>query len=195
MNAQNRTIGWFIGAAGMVILTGCVVEGGSNVRVVSDRGCTPGTIYDVGFEDGTQGFPRNKAGDFRRCSPNLRQRALEAYHSGWDAGIEQYCSEGNGFVVGANGIPNAQTCPGSLAKSFRRGHLVGADVFKENQSIAAGSERLQILDRNIQSGRFTPAQLETLLKDRRKVLKGLRKDERQRDRQLERANRRGYPVL
>jgi len=186
MITQNKLVGWAVGALGLMILNACA---GGTVQVSSTSSggvpnCRAANWYEVGFEDGTNGFPTERVQEYRRCPAIAQQRTLDAYRAGWNDGIARYCTEENGFVVAANGAPNAGTCPRSLTKGFRRGRRLGDEVFKENQSIAERSAAVNVLDRNIKSGRFSPNQLERLVLDRRDLLDKLAKDQRQLDKLL-----------
>jgi len=169
MTARKRAAGWAIGFAAVLLVSGCVIETNTRGPGFSSgvpANCQVGNWYDVGFQDG----------------------------SNWDAGIANHCTEENGFVAAASGSPHLKTCPRSIAKGFKRGRKLGRSVYKENQEIAERSEQLRVLDRNIQSGRFTPEQLERLLGDRRKVLKRLEKNQKNLTKLLNRARKRGYPL-
>ena len=197
MTARKMAVGWLIATAGIMTLSACVVEGNSRRSGNSISGpsnCNVGNWYDVGFQDGTSGFPAEKLRDYQRCPAISRKTTVDAYRAGWDAGIANFCSEENGFVTAANGVPDPKVCPRSLSKGYKRGRGVGSDVYTENQTIAERSEKLRVLDTNIRSGRFTPDQLELLINDRRKVLQRLEKDQRQLTDLLKKAKKRGYPV-
>ena len=197
MTARNKAVGWLVGAAGLLVLGACA---GGTVQVSTGTSgfasvCGTDNWYNVGFEDGTSGFPLEKAQEYEQCQAFSRPRPQTAYRAGWDAGIANYCTEGNGFVVAANGIANAKTCPGRRqARAFRKGHRHGAAVFEQNQRVAEKIEQVEIFDRNINSRRFSPDQLERLVLDRRATLDSLEKDRRSLAKLLQTAEKRGYPI-
>ena len=196
MIAQNKVAGWLVGAAGLLILGACA--GGSvQVTSVSSGGvsnCRAANWYEVGFEDGTRGFPTEKVQEYRRCPAIAQQATLDAYRAGWDDGIARYCTEENGFVVAANGNAQVGNCPRSQSRGFRKGRRLGTNVFEQNQSIAEKSAAIEVLDQNIRSGRFSPNQVERLVTDRRKLLDTLAKDQRELDKLLRTARQRRYPL-
>lgn len=200
MNAQKKVAGWLVGAAGLLILGACA---GGTVQVTSVTtgvvpeggfsNCRTANWYNVGFEDGGRGFPTERIETYR-CPAIARAETVNAYRAGWNDGIARYCTEQNGFVVAANGQPNAGTCPRALAREHRRGRRLGTRVFEQNQLIEEDLANEDIFNRNLRSGRFTPTQRERLIADRRQLQISRAAKQQDLEELLARARQRGYPI-
>jgi Protein of unknown function (DUF2799) len=125
-NAWLRCSGLLLLCAGA--LAGCAA--------MSQRECQLGDWHTAGFDDGARGVPVTRIADYSKaCSKYGVSPDLTAYRSGYDEGLQTYCREGNGYVVGSAGAPYNGVCPSSLEPQFMQGFRVGRQLFELQASV------------------------------------------------------------
>jgi hypothetical protein len=125
-NAWLRSRGMFLLCAGA--LAGCAA--------MNQRECQLGDWHTAGFDDGARGVQVTRIADYSKaCSKYGISPDLTAYRSGYDEGLQTYCREGNGYVVGSTGAPYNGVCPSSLEPQFMQGFRVGRQLFELQASV------------------------------------------------------------
>lgn len=104
---------WITSAAIILVagtgLTGC--------ETISEDACLAGSWEDIGFKDGEAGRSRTRLADIAEtCAEYGVTPDRVLYLSGFELGVERYCSPRNGFEAGRNGsAPNAECEAGGFA--------------------------------------------------------------------------------
>jgi hypothetical protein len=103
---------------------------------MNQRECQLGDWHTAGFNDGARGVPVTRVADYSRaCSKYGISPDLTTYRSGYDQGLETYCREGNGYVVGSTGAPYNGVCPATLEPQFMQGFRVGRQLFEMQSAV------------------------------------------------------------
>lgn len=113
---------------GAVALAGCAA--------MNQRECQLGDWHTAGFDDGARGLPVTRLADYAKaCSKYGISPDLASYRSGYDQGLETYCRDGNGFVVGSSGAAYNGVCPAGLEGQFMQGFRVGRQLFEMQSAV------------------------------------------------------------
>jgi len=123
--------------AGLLVLGAAALAG---CAAMNQHECQLGDWHTVGFDDGAKGVPVTRLADYAKaCSKYGISPDLTAYRSGYDLGLESYCRDTNGFIVGSRGALYDGVCPATLEPQFLQGYRVGRQLF-ELQSAVNGLE-------------------------------------------------------
>jgi hypothetical protein len=107
----------------------CAALGGC--AVMNQRECQLGDWHTTGFNDGARGMSVTRLADYSKaCSKYGISPDLTSYRSGYDLGLDSYCRDGNGFVVGSSGAGYSGVCPASLEPQFMEGFRAGHQLFE-----------------------------------------------------------------
>ncbi|MEQ8177015.1 MAG: DUF2799 domain-containing protein [Amphiplicatus sp.] len=104
--------------------------------------CSSVDWRSAGFVDGAEGAPEPHALYVdKACAPKQAAGASYAmYLSGWENGVEAYCSPANGFALGASGADFNGVCNSDGAAAFADAFREGEAVFaKESEASLAGN--------------------------------------------------------
>ncbi len=120
-------------SSGLLLLCAMALAG---CAAMNQRECQLGDWHTAGFDDGAKGLPVTRIADYSKaCSKYGISPDLASYRSGYDQGLETYCREGNGFVVGSTGAPYNGVCPSNLEPQFMQGFRVGRQLFEMQASV------------------------------------------------------------
>jgi hypothetical protein len=111
----------------------------------------------VGYEDGAAGYSGNRIADHRKaCAKYGVTPDLDAYQSGRNSGLREFCVPTNGFHVGARGGSYNGVCPVQLEPAFLGAYETGRELRRlrtrvsntENRIDSLGTE-IDNIDRNL----------------------------------------------
>lgn len=142
--------------------------------VISENECQAGLWYERGIEDGARG--RSQATVYQiaqKCHEYGVRTDTEAWLRGHEAGIEQFCTPENGFVVGRRGHNYEGVCTGPTADLFLANYERGLAVYQAEQQYAALERQYYEAEREI--ARIEHALEETESKDEAKSLRSQRR--------------------
>lgn len=105
----------------------------------------------IGFEDGVQGYSADRHGNHRKaCAKHGIAPDFEAYQSGRQQGLRQYCQPSRGFNVGTSGGRYNGVCPADMEPDFvaaynsgHRLHNLRAAVNSANNQINSRRAELE----------------------------------------------------
>src|SRR5262245_17049179 len=78
-----------------------------------------GDAETLGYHDGTLGQ--------RACAASHRD-ARVAYESGWNEGIQRFCTADHGYQQGCQGAAMSKVCPAAAAAEYLDGYQAGYAV-------------------------------------------------------------------
>lgn len=104
----------------------------------------------LGYEDGVGGRTQARVAEHRKaCAKHGVALDLDAYRSGWQAGVQHYCQPGSAYHQGRSGAQYLGVCPAVLEAAFlpayRKGrelYLLEADVARLSRALANRHRRL-----------------------------------------------------
>ncbi len=111
----------------------------------------------IGLEDGAEGKTPSYIGEHRSaCAQHDITPDYSAYKTGYDAGLKQYCTATNGFLIGEEGNEYKGVCPPELEQPFIRGYNHGHEIYNVKSdirsveySISSSHEKIRKLKKKI----------------------------------------------
>ena len=105
--------------------------------------CVTSDWFAIGHEDGSRGYTSDRLGNYRKaCAKHGVSPNFEAYHSGRDQGLVEFCQPGRGFNYGVNGGRYRGVCSVEMEADFleayrsgQRLHTLRANVSTANSQI------------------------------------------------------------
>ena len=168
----------------VLVLNGCASMSADECAVSDWRA--------IGFEDGVQGYNSSRLGTHRKaCAKHGVAPNFEAYQSGRQQGLREFCQPSRGFNVGASGTRYNGVCPVDMEPEFVTAYNSGHRLYNLRSSVNATTRNIdsrraeleRIEDRTVVAGVELVAQ-ETTTENRILLLAEL-KDMSERSGQLE----------
>jgi hypothetical protein len=123
MNKQRIRVPIVIALLGLGGLSGCAS--------MSQEECRLADWYTVGYEDGVRGNSGDRIGQHREaCAEHGIAPDFQAYQSGREAGLREFCRPANGFRLGSGGRNYNGVCPGDLESEFLTAHQDGRHLYR-----------------------------------------------------------------
>lgn len=120
---------------GVLVLIGC---GG-----MSANECELADWQAVGYEDGSQGRSTDKFASYRKnCAKHEVAPDFQAYQTGREAGLTEYCQPERGFREGARGAAYQGVCPADLENAFVAAYHDGRTLYELEQAVKSTSRQI-----------------------------------------------------
>ena len=104
----------------------------------------------VGYEDGVAGRSGDRIGEHRRaCAKHGVTPDLNAYQSGRDQGMREYCQPETGYQLGVNGYALKSYCPVELKEEFESAYHAGYELYAMRARVANAQNELDSAHREI----------------------------------------------
>lgn len=111
----------------------------------------------VGYEDGARGRSTDHFGRYRKnCAKHAVAPDFQAYQSGREGGLHEYCQPTRGFQEGARGAKYASVCPANLEAAFldsyfegKKLHDLQTAVKSTNHAIAKRKSRMDDIEKEL----------------------------------------------
>ncbi|MGD9388475.1 MAG: DUF2799 domain-containing protein [Gammaproteobacteria bacterium] len=98
---------------------------------ISEDECRVMDWRTVGYEDGAAGYgPERLTWRREACAPYGVAPDLDAYRSGRDEGLAEFCVPRNGFRLGAAGGAYSGACRGAIADEFLTAYETGRQLWR-----------------------------------------------------------------
>jgi hypothetical protein len=130
----------------LLLLCGCATMNRSECQTADWR--------MIGLEDGSQGRTLAYIGEHRKACAEYRiSPDLVQYESGYNQGLQQYCTYSKGYQIGKQGSGYNNVCTAGLETDFLLGyqrgrniHAVTQEIKRTNSSIRSTFKHLEELD-------------------------------------------------
>lgn len=123
-------------AAALLALAGC---GG-----MSANECELADWQAVGYEDGVKGSSTDRFGDHRKnCAKHEVAPDFQAYRTGRDAGLREYCQPTRGYREGTRGARYVGVCPADLEPAFLASYYEGRELYELESAVRTTSAQIQ----------------------------------------------------
>jgi hypothetical protein len=110
---------------------------------ISESECQLSDWRAVGYEDGSQGRPTDTFGRYRKsCAEHGVAPDFQAYQSGREAGLREYCQQTRGFQEGARGATYQGVCPADVEPDFLAGYNDGRTLHDLEYSLHHTNRRI-----------------------------------------------------
>lgn len=111
----------------------------------SKTSCSQLDWFEIGRADAVQGKPAIGWEKRQQQCLDFNDANHERYLTGWNGGIDDYCTREHGFVVGRSGLNYERVCPPSPEAEFLKGYELGQRIYtfeKDNLQISEELDRL-----------------------------------------------------
>jgi len=117
--------------------------------------CAANDWFAVGHEDGSRGYTSDRFGNYRKaCVKHGVSPDFQAYQSGRDQGLVEFCQPGRAFNYGVNGGQYRGVCSVEMEPSFldayrsgKRLHTLRAYVSNANSQIYNREHELEVAEK------------------------------------------------
>lgn len=141
---------WLGAAAAMgiaLLLSGC--------DTVSKEQCQAGDWRALGRADAASGHAANRIAKVAEdCGEYGVSPDPAAYQSGWQEGVQIYCTPLNGFNIGRQGDGKSDICPPALAGQFEYAYQLGNRIYSTRNEVESIESRLRYLESSTDRERF-----------------------------------------
>lgn len=159
-----------------IILSACAT--------MSEEECLYSDWTAVGYEDGVDGRSSDRFGDYRRtCADHGITPDFQAWQSGRERGLVEYCQPLRGFQVGQSGGYYSGVCNSDLEPEFLDAFRLGSELYglrnnldAINSRMAANAREIERIDSDVADieaaiilDETTPLQRTQLLADMREL--------------------------
>jgi len=122
----------------------------NSCRTMNADECITGDWQAIGFEDGVQGLEADRLGDHRRaCAEYGVTPDFQAYQSGRDQGLNQYCQPSRGFSLGENGDSYNGVCAEHQESDFLAAYNTGQQLYRMEQELNTLEREIEGIEREI----------------------------------------------
>ena len=156
------------------VLSGCATMSGDE--------CLTSDWRAIGYEDGSQGYASSRLGQHRKaCAKHGVTPDFQAYQTGRDEGLKEYCQPQRGYNLGVGGGRYNGVCPSHLEPGFLDAYRTGAQLYtlrsnvnNANYQIGAKQRELDNLDEVVRSKEAALIADDTTVQDRVLILADLK---------------------
>lgn len=160
---------------------------------LSESECSRGNWFRIGAEDARSGHRSDRLAEHRKaCAKHGYGVDDPAYEAGYHEGLVDFCTPAQAFRSGRDGKNYPDQCPVSLSRSMQPGWLLGSDVHALERELEDYEREIEKLNAEIRDEKTSDTTREVLLRRVRHVETDRDRRQRERDRMLEQARRRGY---
>ncbi|WP_122522506.1 DUF2799 domain-containing protein [Pannonibacter phragmitetus] len=128
---------------------------------VSKEQCQAGDWRALGRADAASGHAANR---ISKVAEDCGQYGISpdpaAYQSGWQEGVQIYCTPLNGFNIGRQGDSKSDICPPALAGQFEYAYQLGNRIYSARREVENVESRLRYLESSTDSARFDLSRLD-----------------------------------
>lgn len=120
----------------IMLLSGCAVMG--------EQDCLHADWHELGYRDGSTGQSRDRLQQRRQaCAEHGVTADRNAYHDGYEAGLDRFCTAANGYQHGREGYSYNNVCPPLLEGDFLAGYQRGREIHQIRQYMDEQDRRLR----------------------------------------------------
>ncbi|MBW2451506.1 MAG: DUF2799 domain-containing protein [Deltaproteobacteria bacterium] len=147
--------------------------------------CLNADWFVVGLEDGSRGYPVSQIGKHRKaCAEHQISPDFSQYEKGHSDGLQLFCTERNGFLLGNRGGQYSGVCPPDIEPAFLNGYQSGQELFTASKNSKQAASALKSLQEETERLRDQISRKEQLLvsdqtseANRLRLLEDIRADE------------------
>ena len=126
----------------------------------------------IGYEDGAHGLSPEAIGQHRRdCAKYGVTPDLNAYLSGRNEGLREFCKPDNGFQVGQSGRGYSGVCPKDLEAAFLDAYQTGHQLYALRSALSHVDAQLNARERELSSVKHRIIEKSALLVDEKTTTK------------------------
>jgi hypothetical protein len=112
--------------------------------------CVTSDWQAIGFEDGSRGYSADRLGNHRKaCAKHGITPDFQAYQTGHDQGLVNYCQPSRGFSVGSNGGSYNGVCAGHREGDFVDAYNSGYHLYNLRSRVNSASSQISYKRREL----------------------------------------------
>ena len=166
----------------MMILVAIATLGVSGCATMSSDECLTSDWQAIGYEDGSRGYTADRLGNHRKaCAKHGVTPDFQAYQTGHEQGLNNFCQPSRGFNLGVNGGSYNGVCANhrehAFVDAYNAGHhlyRLRSDVNSANNSIHYKESELEKNEDRMRSREAALIASETSTEDRILILADLK---------------------
>ena len=125
------------------ILMALALVGLSGCASMSADECALSDWSAVGYEDGARGYTSDRFGQHRKaCAKHGVSVDFQAYQSGREQGLAEFCQPGRGFTYGVNGGRYNGVCSADLEAEFVEAYNVGYQLYTLRAAVSSADSAI-----------------------------------------------------
>jgi hypothetical protein len=129
-------------AAIAIVVQGCASMSGQECMVADWQA--------IGYEDGVRGAGGDRIGNHRKaCAKHGMTPDLQAYRTGREAGLREFCQPENGYNLGVRGASYAGVCPADLDVDFFAAYTDGKRLYKLRSQVSQVETQIRSKERRL----------------------------------------------
>lgn len=133
--------------AAALALAGCATLNESECRTVD--------WFQLGARDGSDGAARTRIEEHRQACAEFGLAADDAaWLQGYQAGLQDYCTAGNGYRLGRRGGYYGRVCPATEERAFLDAYELGRETYEVEREIAELDRRAESLQQRLVSDKL-----------------------------------------
>lgn len=140
---MNIRLAGILASAALLGLSGCASMSGDE--------CMTSDWHAIGFEDGTRGYASDRLGNHRKaCAKHGVTPDFQAYQTGRDAGLREFCQPSRGFNLGASGGRYNGVCPASHEPHFLDAYNSGYHLYNLRSNVNSATHKINARKRELE---------------------------------------------
>ena len=113
--------------------------------------CVTSDWHAIGYEDGARGYTADQLGNRRKaCAKHGVTPDFEAYQSGRERGLRQYCQPSRGFSLGAGGSRYNGVCPADMEADFVDAYNSGHQLYTLRSRVSTATNQINAKERELE---------------------------------------------
>ncbi len=125
------------------ILTILALIGLSGCATMSGDECLTSDWHAIGFEDGSRGYTMERLSNHRKaCAKHGVTPDFEAYQTGRDEGLGDYCQPSRGFNLGTSGSRYNGVCPSHSERYFLDAYNAGYQLYSLRANVSNANDAI-----------------------------------------------------
>jgi len=121
-------------------LTLLALFGLSGCATMSGDECLTSDWHAIGFEDGSRGYSMDRSANHRKaCAKHGVTPDFQAYQTGRDEGLGDYCQPSRGFNLGVSGTRYNGVCPSHSERPFLDAYNTGFQLYSMRTNVSTAN--------------------------------------------------------
>lgn len=114
--------------------------------------CVASDWSAIGYEDGSRGYTADRFGSRRKaCAKHGVTADFQAYQSGRDQGLEDFCQPGRAFSFGENGGRYNGVCAADMESEFLEAYGAGHKLHTLRANVSAANSQLYAVESELEN--------------------------------------------
>jgi len=146
------------------LIVAILVIGLSGCASMNADECAANDWFAIGHEDGSRGYTSDRFGNYRKaCSKHGVSPDFQAYQSGRDRGLVEFCQPGRGYHLGVNGGQYRGVCSVEMEASFLEAYRAGRKLHTLRANVSTVNSQIYNKERELKNSENRATEAAVLL--------------------------------